>query len=140
VKLPPPTTDSLQRAARLAPLGGACRRLLDRLLGDAAVFCLLKSGTKIDVGSWFGKRRVWTCLTDREMLLFAAGRRPYVERIPLGQLHQSRYNHVTGQLVLAPWSADLPAPVESTRTGGLKLSPLKGLEILSHIRRGDKPK
>ncbi|NQU20439.1 MAG: hypothetical protein HQ567_04085 [Candidatus Nealsonbacteria bacterium] len=134
---PPPTGlpdegDSLKRAARSARLGRARRRLLGRLIGDAAVLCLLKSRTKIDVGAWFFKRRVWTCLTHREMLLFATGKRPYLERIPLQQLHGSQYNHVTGQLVLAP--------VESTRTGGLKLSPLEGLDILSHIRRGDKPK
>ena len=124
--------DPLQRAARLAPLGGARRRLLDRLIGDAAVCCLLKSGTKIDVGSWLCKRRVWACLTDREMLLFAAGRRPYAERIPLEQLGQSEYNHVTGQLVLAP--------VQSQRVGGLKLPPLAALQVLSYLCRGDKQK
>ena len=137
MKLPPPTVlpdegDPQHRTAQSARLGGAHRRLLDRTIGDAAVRCLLKSGTKIDVGAWFFKRRVWTCLTDREMLLFAAGKRPYLERIPLEQLGQSEYNHVTGQLVLAP--------VQSQRVGGLKLPPLAALQVLSHICRGDEQK
>ena len=131
MRLPPANREPLDGTARRALLGRARGRFLDSLIGDAPVYCLLRSGTKIDVGSWFGKRSVWTCVSDREMVLFATGKRPYVERIPLRKLHHSQYNHVTGQLVLAP--------VESTRAGGLKLSPLRGLEILSHIRRGETP-
>ena len=126
---PPSRTKPLDPAARLARLGWAGRRFLDSVIGEATVYYLRKSGSKIDVGSWFLKRPVWTCLLDREMLLFALGTRPYLERIPLEDLQQSQYNHVTGEVVLAP--------ARSARVKGLKMSPLEALEVLSHICPGE---
>ena len=87
------------------------------------------------MGYWLGKRRVWACVLEEEVLLFARGRRRYVERIPLQQLRGSRYNHVTGELVLAPIET---APVDTTSIKSLKLPPLAALEILAYIYRGEK--
>ena len=89
------------RRARL----GRLRQFVESVVGEAGVFHVCKTATKIDVGYWLGKRRVWACLLEKDLLLCARGRRPYVERIPLAELRESRYNHVTGQLVLAPIEA-----------------------------------
>jgi len=130
MKLPPVNTESLGRAARVARLGSARGRFLDSLIDEKAVLHVLKTDTKVDVGSWLFKRRVWICLLEMEILLFATGRRPYLERIPLAQLQRSTYNHVTGEVVLSPF--------ESAQVQGLKVMPLCGLQILAHIHRGDK--
>jgi hypothetical protein len=129
MKLPPVSATPLDRAERRTRLGWARRRFVESVLGQASIFHVRKTGTKVDVGYWLGKRRVWACLLQQELLLFARGRRPYVERIPLAMLRQSRYNHVTGELVLAP--------CETAAVKALKLTPLAALEILAYIYRGD---
>lgn len=129
MKLPPVSATPLDRAERRTRLGRARRRFVEALLGQASIFHVRKTGTKVDVGYWLGKRRVWACLLEQELLLFARGRRPYVERIPLAVLRESRYNHVTGELVLAPF--------ETVAVKALKVTPLAALEILAYIYRGD---
>jgi len=129
VKLPPVSVAPLDRAERRIRLGTARWRFLESVVGEASVFHVRKTATKVDVGYWLGKRRVWACLLEKELLLFARGRRPYVERIPLAELKCSRYNHVTGELVLAP--------IETAAVKALKVPPLAALEILAYIYRGD---
>jgi len=129
MKLPPVDLQPLDIEARRAQLGYSQGWFLHWLVGDAPVFHIARTGTKIDVGSWFFKRRVCTCLLESEMLLFAPGKRPYVERIPLGQLKESKYNHVTGEVMLAP--------AESEKIRGLRMRPLAGLQLLAHIYRGE---
>jgi len=125
-----PRTTPLDDAQRRACLGRARERFLKRVIGDAGVFHVRRTDTKIDVGYWLGKRRVWACVLEEELLLFARGRRTYVERIPLGELCSSRYNHVTGEIVLAP--------AATTRVKTLKMPPLAALEILAHLCGGDR--
>ena len=129
MKLPQVTSEPLDRAAQFARLGGARQWFLETLIGEAPIFHLQKTNTRIDVGSWFRKPQIWACVTDQKLVLFAAGDRPYAEQIPLDELQQSEYNHVTGEIVLAP--------VESLQVNRLKLPPILGLQVLSHICRGD---
>ena len=129
MKLPPVSAKPLDRAERRTRLGGARRRFVESVTGQKSIFHVRKTGTKVDAGYWLGKRRVWACLLETELLLFARGRRPYVERIPLADLRESRYNHVTGEVVLAP--------IETATVKALKVPPLAALEILAYIHHGD---
>jgi hypothetical protein len=131
MKLPPANTTPLDRVDLAMQLGYGQLRMLDSLIGDQAVFHVQRTRTKVDVGAWFGKGRICICLLAGEAVLFAKGKRPYVERIPLKRLRESRYNHVTGELMLAPDAAP--------RISGLKLPPLEGLQILAHIHRRNIP-
>jgi len=125
MKLPPANTNPLDRRARSRRLGRARRRLLESLVGDEAVYYARRTRTKVDVGAWLRKGRVCICLMAGEAVIFAKGKRPYVERTPLTRLRQSRYNHVTGELMLAPDAAP--------EISGLKIPPLEGLQILAQI-------
>ena len=118
MKLPPVSAVPLDPTERRARLGRA-RRFAESVTGQESVFHVRKTDTKVDVGYWLGKRRVWACLLKQELLLLAWGRRPYVERIPLAKLRESRYNHLTGQLLLAP--------IERAAVKALKLPPLAAL-------------
>jgi hypothetical protein len=127
MKLPPVSAAPLEPAERRTRLGEARLRFVESIVGQADVFHVRRTDTKVDVGYWLGKRRLWACVAEQELLLFARGRRPYIERIPLGELRESRYNHVTGELVLAPnGSAAIKA---------LRVPPLPALEILAHMLR-----
>ena len=130
MNLPPAETQPLDRAGRRARLGGARRRFLDAAVGDEPVFGVVKTGARVDVGSWLRKRRVTACLLKRDLFLFAPGKRAYAERIPFDELRESQYNHVTGEVMLAP--------AESSQVKRLKATPLAGLKILAHIYQGDK--
>ena len=125
MKLPPVSAAPLDRGEQRTRLGRARWQFIESVIGGACVFHVRQTGTKVDVGYWLGKRRVWACVMEEELLLFARGRRPYVERIPLADLNCSRYNHVTGELVLAP--------IETAAVKALKVPPLAALEILAYI-------
>ena len=125
MKLPPANTTPLDRRACCVQLGRPRGRLLESLVGDQAVYYVRRTRTKIDVGAWFRKGRVCLCLLAGEAVIFARGKRPFVERISLERLRESRYNHVTGEMDLAP-----AAGAEVT---GLRVTPLEGLQILAQI-------
>ncbi len=102
--------------------------LLKDLLGeDPEIYCFSRSRTKVDVGSWIRKRRVATFLTSDELVILAAGRRPYIESIPIADLGESRYNHVTGEFV--------PAPAPDRRLDGLKIQPHEALKLMANINK-----
>lgn len=131
MKLPPANTTPLDRRARRRRLGRSRRRILESLVGDQPVYYAGRTRTKVDVGAWLRKGRVCICLSDGEAVVFADGRQPYVARIPLQRLRESKYNHVTGELTLAP---DAAAGIS-----GLKVPPLEGLQILAQIHRRNIP-
>ncbi|KKL83083.1 hypothetical protein LCGC14_1978320 [marine sediment metagenome] len=109
------------------------------LLGGEDVYLILRSATRVDVGSWLGGSRVCVAAVADGLLLFATARGPlawlpeklavkaegFVERIPLAALTASSYNHVTGELLLAP--------VAGGRAGRLKLPPLDAYQLLAQI-------
>jgi hypothetical protein len=130
MNLPPAEIQPLDHTGRHAQLGAARCRFLDAAIGDEPVFGVVKTGTRVDVGSWLYKRRVTACLLEHDLFLFATGKRPYTQRIPFDELRESQYNHVTGEVMLAP--------AESPQVKRLTVPPLAGLKILAHINQGDK--
>jgi len=103
------------------------RVLAEEFLGAADVFFLVRTGTRIDVGRWYRRGRVWACALAHELALFACGRSPYRERIPFADLRGSVYNPVTGELVLAP--------AEGAQGRSLRMMPLDGYQMLAQIYR-----
>ena len=125
-ELPPARTVPLDKAARKrSRLSWAQRRLARKVLGAEALFVLARTRSRVDVGSWLGRRRVCAAALGGELALFAAGRRPYRERIPFSRLRESQYNSVTGELVLAP--------AEGARVRALRVSPLDAYQLLAQM-------
>lgn len=119
----------LDATSRRQRLGSTRDDFFQSVVGEAPVFFLEETGTKIDVGHWLAKRKVWISIVEGEVILFAIGRRPVVERIGFEDLNESRYNHVTGELVLSPaWTLTVRE---------LDLPPLAAREVLAQINHGD---
>jgi len=123
--------------ARIRQLMARCRPADAALTaGEQVLWAKLSAGanvtfaaptrTKVDVGHWRGNARVRAAFVDRELLLFAAGKRPFIEWVPRAELHESIYNHVTGELVLAP--------AERARLKSLRLPPVEGRQLLEFIQ------
>jgi len=126
--LPPPVSEALAPdAAELAALGRRRRAWLVHEAGGEDVLAVARTGSRIDTGSWFGKRRVCLAFTRTAMLFAATGPRPVCRRVPLAELRKSQYNTVTGELVFAP--AALPAPT-------VALPPVEAARLLAQIGRG----
>lgn len=117
----PPGTGALGKLAKRE------RALADQALGPAAVFVAVRTGARVDTGSWLRRRRVWAFALGRELLLLAAGKAPYVERIPFAHLRESVYNPVTGRLALAP--------ADGVRVRRLAMAPRDGYQMLAQIHR-----
>lgn len=105
--------------------------LRDLVGGEAEIYWFAMTGTKVDVGSWFRKRRIAACVMPGELVLLAAGRRPFTARIPIADLRASGYNHVTGEF--------LPAPAAEAAPGGLKIEPREALTLMAHIQQENLP-
>jgi len=103
------------------------RRLAEGLIGSDAVYLLARTGTTVDVGRWLRRGRVWVAALGEALVLVAGGPRPLAERIDYDRLGESRYNHVTGQLALAP------AALEGA--GGLAFPPIEAYQVLAQIYR-----
>jgi hypothetical protein len=88
---------------------------------------LWRTRTRVDVGMWYRKGRVWVCPLADELLLFAEGPRPWVEHIAYSHVRESRYNHVTAEIALAP-ETDLPL-------SSLRVRPLEALPLIRQFRR-----
>ncbi len=101
------------------------RAQAETLLDGEPVLVAVKSRTRVDTGGWTGGRRVWACVQAGRLALFAPGPRPLAQRIAYGDLGESVYNHVTGELVLAP------APEAPCRL--LRVAPLDGYQLLAQI-------
>ena len=120
-------------AAPLGPEAGVFTRLprpekelLEKHRGGDGIFLVVKTGTRVDTGGWLRKRRVWVFVFSGEFVLLAGGRKSYVEKIPFGRLGETRYNHVTGELVLAP--------ADGMRVRKVRVSPLEGYQMLAQVR------
>jgi len=102
-ELPPPALEPLPRDSEaLQRLSSTEADLLAELCGDEPVFCLVASTTRVDTGRWWSGSALWLGALETELVLFAAGTIAFCEKIPFGYLRRSLYNHVTGELVLAP--------------------------------------
>ncbi len=148
VELPPPRSEPLAGDEAFAPLSAGQRAAAEKLLADEDAFVVARTRTRTDVGSWLGASQVVAAALAGELLLLAASRCPlafvlrllrldrkfpppgepvaYAERIPFRGLSASTYNHVTGQLLLAP--------AEGARVRRLKLPALEAYQLLAQIR------
>jgi hypothetical protein len=87
---------------------------------------LFATRSRVDVGWWFWSARLHAAVLGDELVLFAAGSRPFVQRTPLPAVCASLYNHVTGEVVLAPATA---AAVRR-----LRMAPVDGQKLLAVIK------
>lgn len=104
------------------------QKLLATLCGSDAVLMAVHTGTTVDVGGWVRKARVWVIATATDLVLIAAGRKPLVQKIAYGHIRASLYNHVTGELVLAP--------NRKFRVSHVKVHPAEGFQLLAQICDG----
>ncbi len=133
LELPPARKEPLARTGgAFSRMGYRERFLAGQLLASEDVFVIARTGTKIDVGSWLLRGRVWVFALADSLAVLACGRaglRVRAEKIPYEKLRESQYNHVTGELALAP-ARGLPVR-------GLKIDPVTGYQILAQIHRED---
>lgn len=111
--------------AELALMTRRERRLLDELRAEEPVLYAELSESRADVGHWLWQSRVWAAATRRHLLVFASGRRPLLQRIEFRHLQESLYNHVTGELVLAP--------DHEFRLARVAMAPVEGYQFLAQI-------
>jgi len=115
----------LNKVLQFGALSDGEKLVMAEAVGDEQVHRLLKTGAKVDVGMWFRSGRVWTCELSHDLVLFAYGKISWADRISYDELRESRYNHVTGELVLSPREG---RPVEK-----LRVFPLEGLGVLNRV-------
>ncbi|MDP6117069.1 MAG: hypothetical protein QF437_21650 [Planctomycetota bacterium] len=126
LELPPPFTTPLKKnGEEFQHLSRSEHRAAEEALGDRPVFFLSKCDTTVDVGHWLSGGVVWAAATESEVVLFSAGRRPFIEEIPFTHLYKSLYNHITGEVIFAPAEAE-----SLTR---IRLSPVHGYQLLAQI-------
>jgi hypothetical protein len=107
-------------------INGLERLLFEETLCDSEPRLLQRTRTTVDTGRWWRRSPLWLCVTPEEVLLFAVGRRRYLERIPVDECRASFYNHATGELVLAP--------AETPRFRCLRMKPSEALRVLAVIQ------
>ena len=130
VDLPAALTEpAAGNAAELALMSGKEKKLFEELSTGDAVLLLLLSEAMVDVGRWFWRSRLWLYATPTELVAFAAGRHAFVQRIPFKHIQESLYNHVTGELVLAPDRKFARAQIA--------LSPAEAYQFLAQIYGGN---
>ncbi len=123
--LPEATTMLVSNDEMAIRLGARCLTLLNEHIGDDHILFLARTRTRVDIGSWFGKRCVWAVCTASSLIMLAPGKRPYFERVPFEQLNDSQYNHVTAELVLAP--------IEDVSVTRLRMPPFDAAQVLAQI-------
>lgn len=131
VNLPPARRTPLapDEAFDRARLGRRARAFAAETLEGDDVFEALPTGTPVDVGSWLGRRRLRCFATAEALVLVAHGPRPWAERVPYRLLRESLYNHVTGELVLAP--------ADGATLTQLRMMPLDACQVLAQIHCED---
>jgi len=133
VELPPARTEPLDAERTLWPILPRRERFLaQQVIGGEPVFAAVRTGTKVDVGSWLLRGRVWIFALADSLVYVACGGcglRAHARQIPYNRLRESQYNHVTGQLALAP--------VEGLPFRGLQVDPIEGYQVLAQIYRED---
>lgn len=82
----------------------------------------LRSHTRVDTGLWWYRTRLWVCVTELDVIVFAAARRHYIKSIPIADCKSSHYCHTTGELVIQS--------AEDLQISRLRLSPSDALRLL----------
>ncbi len=97
-------------------------------MGAAEPRLKVRSKTRIDTGRWWRSSPLWLCVTDDELVLFAASRRKYLQRLPITDCRDSHYCHITGELVIE-------AAVEM-RFSRFVMPPTDALRVLDALEGG----
>lgn len=124
---PPPAADPPE-GDPMASLPAKTRQLAADRLEGGRVLRVIRTQTRVDVGGWLGRRRVWLIVHADGLLLVATGRpapKPLVQNAAFDDLKESVYNHVTASLVLAP--------AKDLAVRSLKMDPAVGTEVLEII-------
>ncbi|MGB0766603.1 MAG: hypothetical protein ACPGYV_02705 [Phycisphaeraceae bacterium] len=100
------------------------------LAGQHAAYTL-RTQTRIDTGRWWRKSRLWLCVASDDLLLFAAHKRRYVQRMPLRACMGSRYCHASGVLLLEPR--------DDWRFCTIDVSPADAAAVLKRIDNASNP-
>lgn len=108
-------------------MSNAEHQLLNAELGGEAVRLMLRTQTRVDTGRWLRSSRLWLCVTEDRLILFAVSKRRYCEAVDLSECVDSLYSHPTGQLVIAP--------TEQLRFSRVRLSPTDALHVLRLIEQ-----
>lgn len=102
------------------------RELLNEEAGeDIEPRLSLCSQTKIDTGRWWGKAPLWLAVSEEEIFVLAAGKRPYFERVSLQDCNETHYNPATGEIIIAP--------AEGLICNQLAFSPSEAMELLQTL-------
>lgn len=117
---------------RDASLSAQENTLLTEELAGQSLVLLLRSNTRIDTGRWLCRSPLWLGLTDTDILLFAASKRRYVQRMPIIDCKASQYCHTSGALLLEP--------TDRWRFSAIELPPTDALKVLKRIETTTKPK
>ncbi len=126
LELPPVIHEPLDRNSEmLALMTPSEGKLLEDMCVNESVLVLFKSDSFVDTGSWFRRSRVWVAATAKELVLLAFGQKPFFQKTTFQVLRESLYNHVTGELVLAP--------AGELTLNSVKILPLEGYQLLAQI-------
>ena len=98
------------------------RKILQAEIGDAQPRLTVRSATRVDAGRWWRRTPLWVCVTEKDIIVFAAARRRYLQRFPIADCQDSCYCHTTGELVIEAG--------EDLRFSRLAMSPTEGLRVL----------
>ena len=96
------------------------RKLLKMAIGEVEPQLTIRSDTRIDTGRWWWSSPIWVCVTNEEIILMAAARRQFLQKIPLSECRSSQYCHSTGELVFEtghhlPFKRCAMSPVNALR-------------------------
>ncbi len=81
--------------------------------------------TRIDAGLWWCRTPLWICVTEHNVIVFAAARRSYLQSFPIEDCRDSHYCHITGELVVEAG--------EDLRFSRLAMSPTDALRVLEAL-------
>lgn len=126
-ELPPPIMHPLD--LKMADIFNGMKPAEQQICKAAAenhdVFLVLSTRSKVDTGRWFRGSRIWVLAMANEIVLFAAGKRPFLAKIGFTHLQESLYNHVTGAVIFAP--------VKGLAITTITVSPANGYQLLAQI-------
>ena len=130
--LPPPLTKRINlKDDQVAPdMSAKERAWVLEVVGKTRIVGVFLTRTRVDVGHWLTRGRIWALAAREELILVASGKHPFVERVAYSRLRASLYNHLTGELVLAP--------AETLTAKKLGVRPLEGLQLLAQVFREGK--
>ena len=105
------------------------RTILSAETDGAEPKLVVRSNTRVDTGRWWRRSRLWVCVTDSSVVLLAAARRCYVQRVPIADCKGSYYCHTTGQLVIEAG--------EDLQFSRIAMSPVTALRVLHAMGPSD---